>query len=122
MFTALARRVVAHPWRTIVVWLILAGVAIGLSSTLSSVTTSNQQAFLPKSFESVRAQDVGNKYFAAQSGATGSLVVWRQDGGPLTQTDQSKVSGLATSLTNDKIPGVLSVNTSSSSFSANGKV
>lgn len=122
MFTALARRVVAHPWRTIVVWLILAGVAIGLSSTLSSVTTSNQQTFLPKSFESVRAQDVGNKDFAAQSGATGSLVVWRQDGGPLTQTDQSKVSGLATSLTNDKIPGVVSVKTSSSSFSANGKV
>jgi putative drug exporter of the RND superfamily len=53
MFTALARSVVAHPWRTIVVWLILAGVAIGLSASLSSVTTSNQQTFLPKSFESV---------------------------------------------------------------------
>ena len=122
MFTALARSVVAHPWRTIVVWLILAGVAIGLSASLSSVTTSNQQTFLPKSFESVRAQDVGNKYFPAQSGATGSLVVYRQDGGPLTQADQSKVSGLATSLTNDKIPGVLSVKASSSSFSKNGKV
>jgi putative drug exporter of the RND superfamily len=122
MFTALARSVVAHPWRTTAVWLILAGVAIGLSSTLSSVTTSNQQSFLPKSFESVQAQDVGNKYFAAQSGATGSLVVSRQDGGQLTQADQSKVSDLATSLTNDKIPGVLSVKVSASSFSANGKV
>ena len=122
MFTALARSVVAHPWRTIVVWLILASAAIGLSASLSSVTTSNQQTFLPKSFESVQAQDVGNKYFAAQSGATGSLVVSRQDGGPLTQADQSKVSGLATSLTNDQIPGVLSVKASSSSFSTNGKV
>jgi RND superfamily putative drug exporter len=122
MFTALARSVIAHPWRTIVVWLILAGAAIGLSSSLSGVTTSNQQSFLPKSFESVRAQDVGNQYFAAQSGATGSLVISRQDGGTLTQADQSKVSGLATSLTDDKIPGVLSVKTSSSSFSANGKV
>jgi putative drug exporter of the RND superfamily len=122
MFTALARSVVAHPWRTIVIWLILAGVAIGLSASLASVTTSNQQTFLPKSFESVRAQDVGNKYFPTQSGATGSLVVSRQDGGPLTQADQSKVSGLATSLTNDKIPGVLSVKASSSSFSKNGKI
>jgi putative drug exporter of the RND superfamily len=122
MFTALARSVIAHPWRTIVVWLILAGVAIGLSSSLSSVTTSNQQTFLPTSFESVQAQDVGNQFFPAQSGATGSLVVSRQDGGALTQSDQSKVSGLATSLTNDKIPGVLSVKASSNSFSANGKV
>ena len=122
MFTVLARMVIAHPWRTIVVWVIAAGVAIGLSASLSSVTTSNQQSFLPKSFESVRAQDVGNKYFPAQSGATGSLVISRQDGGTLTQTDQSKVSSLATSLTNDKIPAVLSVKASSSSFSANGKV
>jgi RND superfamily putative drug exporter len=122
MFTVLARMVIAHPWRTIVLWVIAAGVAIGLSASLSSVTTSNQQSFLPKSFESVRAQDVGNKYFPAQSGATGSLVISRQDGGTLTQTDQSKVSSLATSLTNDKIPAVLSVKASSSSFSANGKV
>ena len=122
MFAAVARSVIAHPWRTIALWLIAAGLVIGLSPSLSTYTTSNQQTFLPKSFQSVQAQNVGNKYFPAQSGATGSLVVSRSDGATLTQTDQSKISGLATSLVNDKIPGVTTVTLTQNSFSPNGKV
>jgi RND superfamily putative drug exporter len=122
MFAALARAVIAHPWRTIALWLIAAGVVIGLSPSLSTYTTSNQQTFLPKSFQSVQAQNVGSKYFPAQSGATGSLVVSRSDGATFTQTDQSTISGLATSLVNDKIPGVTTVTLTQNSFSPNGKV
>lgn len=122
MFVALARSVIAHPWRTIAIWLVAAVVAIVLSPSLSTYTTSNQQSFLPGSFESVKAQNVGNKYFPAQSGATGSLVISRNDAGKLTSSDQQKVQGLVTSLTNDKIPGVSAINLSSSSLAPNGKV
>jgi RND superfamily putative drug exporter len=94
VFVALARSVIAHPWRTIVVWLVAAVLLIVLSPNLSTYTTSNQQSFLPNSFESVKAQSVGNKDFPAQSGAAGSLVVSRNDGGKLTSDDQQKVKGL----------------------------
>jgi RND superfamily putative drug exporter len=122
MFEKLARSVIAHPWRTVVLWLIAAFAVILFSPQLSAYTTSNQQSFLPGSFESVQAQNVGNKVFPAQSGATGSIVISRTDGVPLTSTDQQKVSGLVTTLTNDKIPGVGAVQLSPNSLSANGKV
>ena len=122
MFAAVARSVIAHPWRTVAVWIVAVGLLIGLSPKLSSYTTSNQQTFLPKSFESVKAQNVGNKYFPAQSGATGSLVVSRNDGGKLASSDQQKVQGLVSTLNNDKLTGVSTVNLSSSSLAPNGKV
>lgn len=122
MFAALARSVIAHPWRTIAVWLVAAVVAIVLSPALSKYTTSNQQSFLPNSFESVKAQNAGNKYFPAQSGATGSLVVSRNDGNKLTSNDQQKVKGLVGTLSNDKLTGVSAVNLTSNALASNGKV
>ncbi len=122
MFAALARSVIAHPWRTIAIWLVAAVLVIVLSPSLSTYTTSNQQSFLPGSFESIKAQNVGNKYFPAQSGATGSLVVSRNDKAKLTSSDQQKVQGLVSSLTSDKIPGVSSVSLSSNALASNGKV
>ena len=122
MFAALAKSVIAHPWRTITVWLVAVGLVIALSPSLSNYTTSNQQAFLPGSFESVKAQNVGNKYFPTQSGATGSIVISRNDDGKLTSTDQQKVQGLVSTLNNDKIPGVSGVKLSSNSLAPDGKV
>ena len=60
-------------------------------------TSGNQRSFLPNSFESVKAQNVGNKYFPAQSRATGSLVISRNDAGEATD-DQQKVKGLVSTL------------------------
>lgn len=88
MFAGIARTVIAHPWRTIVVWQGAAGLVMALSPCLSTYTSSNQRSFLRNSFESVKAQNVGNKYFPAQSGATGSLVISRNDAGKLT-SDQT---------------------------------
>jgi putative drug exporter of the RND superfamily len=122
VFSALAKSVIAHPWRTIAVWVVVAGLIIALSPKLSSYTTSNQQAFLPSSFESVKAQRVGEKYFPAQAGASGSLVVSRYDGAKLTPEDQQRVKGLVGSLTNDKLTGVSSVKLTPNSLSTNGKV
>jgi RND superfamily putative drug exporter len=122
MFAAIARTVIAHPWYTIVSWVVGVGIVLALAPSLATYTTGNNQNFLPSSFQSVQAQNVGNKYFPAQSGATGALVVSRQDGAPLSQADQTKASDLATSLQNDKIPGVLSVKFGPGSVSSNQKV
>ena len=102
MFAGIARSVIAHPWRPIVFWLV-AGLMIALSPGLSTYTSNNQQSFIPNSFESVKAQNVGNKYFQAQSGATRSLVISRNDAGKLTSDDQQKVKGLVSTLNNDKL-------------------
>jgi RND superfamily putative drug exporter len=122
VFSALAKSVIGHPWRTIAVWVACAGLIIALSPKLSSYTTSNQQSFLPNSFESVKAQHVGEKYFPAQAGASGSLVVSRYDGAKLTSSDQQKVKGLTSTLSNEKLRGVSSVSLTPNSLSPNGKV
>jgi putative drug exporter of the RND superfamily len=122
VFPTIARSVIAHPWRTIVLWIVCAGLVIALSPKLSTYTTSNQQSFLPQSFESVKAQKVGEKYFPAQAGASGSLVVSRYDGAKLTSNDQQKVEGLVGALAKDKLTGVSAVNLTPNSLAPNGKV
>lgn len=120
MFAKIARTVLAHPWRVIGVWAVAAVAIILTTPNLDDYTTGNQQSFLPASFESVQAQDAGDTYFPAQSGATGSLVVVRADGTGLTAADQATVSSLATTLQGEAIPGVTSVQVTSQSISQDG--
>jgi RND superfamily putative drug exporter len=102
MFAGIARSVIAHPWRPIVFWPV-GGLMIALSPSLSTYTSSDQQPFVPNSFESVKSQNVGNRHFPAQSGATRSLVISRNDAGKLTSDDQQKVKGLVSTVNSDKL-------------------
>lgn len=122
MFAALARVVVGHPWRVVGVWIVAALAIILFSPNLSDHTTGNQQDFLPSSFESVTAQNIGDSEFPATAGATGTLVVSRRDGGALTPTDQQTALGLATTLQNDDIAGVGAVSAGPQSVSPDDKV
>ncbi|WAM17299.1 MMPL family transporter [Rhodococcus sp. JS3073] len=121
MFAYIARTVVAHPWQVIAAWVVAAIAVILFAPSLDDYTTGNQQTFLPSSFESSEAQAVGNQYFPSLSGATGSLVVVRADAAPLSPADQQTALNLATSLQNSAIPGVVSVQGSPASLSADGK-
>lgn len=121
MFTYIARVVVAHPWRVIAGWIVVALAVIILSPSLDDYTTGNQQTFLPSTFESSQAQDAGNQYFPTQSGANGSLVVTRFDGAPLSPADQQTATGLAAKLQSSAIPGVVSVQATPASVSSDGK-
>lgn len=121
MFGSIARTVIAHPWRVIGVWVLLAAAVVVFSPNLDDYTTGNQQSFLPASFESVEAQDAGDENFPAQSGATGSLVVVRSDGAALTADDQTAVAGLATTLEGEAIPGVVAVQETPQSLSQDGR-
>src|SRR4051812_26066538 len=82
MFARLARFVVRHPWWTIVVWVIAAGVIIGLSPKLE--TKSDQGDFLPSKYESVQAAALAKKTFPQQTDLTALIVVQRTDGGQIT--------------------------------------
>nr|WP_237720628.1 MULTISPECIES: MMPL family transporter [Rhodococcus] len=121
MFASIARTVVAHPWHVIATWVVAAIAVILFAPSLDDYTTGNQQTFLPSSFESSEAQAVGNEYFPSLSGATGSLVVVRADAAPLSPADQQAALNLATTLQNSAIPGVVSVQGSPASLSADGK-
>lgn len=121
MFASLARFVVSNPWKVIAAWLVLAAAAIVFSPSLEDYTTGNQQTFLPSSFESSQAQAAGNEYFPTLAGATGSLVVTRSDGAALSPEDQQAATGLATTLQNENIPGVVSVSATPQSLSQDGR-
>ena len=70
----------------------------------------------------MQAENVASKYFPADAGASGAIVVSATDGGELSTSDQQKVSALATSLSGDKIASVESVTTSPLYLSSNMKV
>jgi RND superfamily putative drug exporter len=107
MFSKLATIVVKNPWKIIAAWIVLAIAVIAFAPSLANYTTSSAGAGLPASYESVQAQNTATKYFPQTSGATGTIVVTAANGSVITSsTDQTSISGLATQLTAQKIPGV----------------
>ena len=63
MFAAIGRGVTRRPWLVILGWLAAAAVIILTAPSLSSITTSDQSAFLPSSAESVRAAVLAKQAF-----------------------------------------------------------
>lgn len=122
LFTRLGTFVIARPWWIIGSWIIAGVLVVLLSPQLVTFTSNNNSSFLPSSYESVQAQAVAAKYFPSDAGATGTIVVSATNGGVLSAADQQKADALAVSLTDDKIPSVVSVTTSAPYLSANMKV
>jgi RND superfamily putative drug exporter len=102
MFGAIARGVARARWFVIVGWLVVAGAVILTAPSLSSVTNSDQSAFLPDSAESARAADLAKQAFPGQNGASAVIVVRRTDGAPLADTDLAALGRLATKLNEQK--------------------
>ena len=103
------------------VWQGAAGLVIALSPDLSTGTSSNQRSFLPNSFESVKAQNVGNSISRLSRGH-GESCILRNDAGKPASDDQQNVKGLVSTLNNDKLTGVSSVNLTSNAQYSNGKM
>jgi putative drug exporter of the RND superfamily len=92
MFERLGRFVVYRRWWVIAAWLV-AAVALGaFAPSLSDATTQDQADFLPDRYESVQATTLAQQAFGQADGATGTIVVKRDDGGPLTAADQATVA------------------------------
>ncbi|MEV0155978.1 MMPL family transporter [Micromonospora sp. NPDC050686] len=98
MFERLGRFVVRRAWWVIGGWLLAAVAIIVATPSLSDITSADQESFLPHSYESVQATELGKKAFPQQVAATAAIVVKRADGQPLTPADEAKVGQLAQTL------------------------
>ncbi|WP_213456217.1 MMPL family transporter [Rhizomonospora bruguierae] len=102
MFGTLARGVVRARWFVILAWLVAAAAVILTAPSFSSVTQSDQSAFLPASAESVRAARLASEAFPSDNGASAVVVVQRRDGRPLTEADASSLIDVAGRLNQSK--------------------
>lgn len=122
MFARLGRSVVAHPWRVIAAWVL---VAVGLgffAPGLDSITNNDQTQFLPKKYESVQATEVASRAFPQTTGTSAIIVVRRGDGAELTTTDVDRVAQIAADLQSRKYDKVTAVATSAQMVSTNRKI
>ncbi len=122
MFRRVSELVIAHPWRVIATWVILGALVVAFAPKLSTYTSNNNSSFLPSSYESVKALQAAEQHFPPLAQASGLIVVSRGDGHVLNSADESKIAGLAKTLTAQHIPAVASVTTSPSYLSENKKV
>ncbi|TYB38317.1 MMPL family transporter [Micromonospora sp. AP08] len=98
MFERLGRFVVGKAWWVIAGWLLAAIAIIATTPSLSDITSADQESFLPHSYESVQATELGMKAFPQQATATATIVVKRADGKPLTPADEARVGQFAQAL------------------------
>lgn len=71
-------------WITLAVWLVLGGLIISLSPTLSDITTNDTLQFLPQEAESTQAAELVRERFATD--ATPAIIVFRNEAG-LSEAD-----------------------------------
>ncbi len=122
MFPRLGQLVTRRPWWVIVAWVIAAVAIVALSPSLASVSSSDQTSFLPKSYESMKAQDLATRAFPQNADATSVFVVRRADGARLTTADLARVGALTLGLNQAHIAHVAGVVTSRSMIAPNGKM
>lgn len=122
MFGKLAQFVVYNPWKVIAAWVIAAVAVVMFAPTLNDVLNREQSGFLPDTYESVQAQHLAKESFAKSDDATGTIVLKRDDGAPLSQADQDKITALATTLNSAGIDRVVSVTTGPQALSPNKEV
>ncbi|MCZ7439545.1 MMPL family transporter [Micromonospora sp. WMMC241] len=104
MFERLGRFVVGKAWWVIGGWVLAAIAIVVTSPSLSDITSADQESFLPHSYESVQATELGSKAFPQAATATATIVVKRGDGKPLTPADEARVGQLAQALKGRNIP------------------
>src|SRR5689334_8937252 len=95
MFERLGRLVVHYPWKVIAGWLLIAVAIVAFAPTLADVTTRDQANFLPSDYESVQAGELAEQSFGRADQASATIVVKREDGKALSESDRSAISGLA---------------------------
>jgi putative drug exporter of the RND superfamily len=121
MFGRLGYLVVHNPWKVIAGWVLATIAIVVFAPSLSDVEQRDQAGFLPDSYESVQAQALAKRAFGqgGVTNATATIVVKRDDGQPLTSSDQAKVGELAQRLQQAGIAGVLGAVTGPQAVSPN---
>ncbi|WP_214633039.1 MMPL family transporter [Antrihabitans cavernicola] len=118
----MARFVVFNPWKVIAAWVVVAVAVLTFAPGLNDVLNREQAGFLPDKYESVQTQKLAESAFAKSNDATGTAVLKRDDGGPLTPQDQEKITALANTLSTSKIDRVVAAQTGPQAVSPNREV
>ena len=91
MFEAIARFSVKFRWLIIVVWLLAIPITAKTLPSLTSVTKSNNSAFLPSSSPSQKASGLTTP-FQGKNTSTTSIIVASSSSGPLTTADMGAIT------------------------------
>ncbi|MEV0276780.1 MMPL family transporter [Streptomyces sp. NPDC050610] len=105
MIRALTRYSTKHPWKVIVIWVVL-GVALSALAPglMSRVTQSRTGDFLPQSYDSAAALRVAEERFGADPDATTvTVLVARSDGKALGAADQKRIEAEAAKLAKRRV-------------------
>ncbi len=122
MFERLARFVVYNPWKVIATWVLATIAIVAFAPTLADVTNRDQTDFLPNTYESVQALELGEKAFGRANDSSATIVVKRTDDQALSDADQAKVGELARAVEGAAIERVTRVVTGPQALSPNKKV
>jgi RND superfamily putative drug exporter len=91
MFNKIASFVVKFRWLVIIIWLIAVPVAVKTLPSLTSVTKSNNSAFLPTTSPSQKASNLTTP-FQGKNTSTTSIIVASSSSGPLTIADNEAIT------------------------------
>ena len=120
MFAWIGRRVVHHPWLTILVWIVGAVTVASLAPSLQ--TTEDQADFLPSKYESVKAANIAEKSFPSDSDPAAIMVFKRDDGGELTAADTKAVEAMVDELDTNGYGDVKQIVTGPQQVAPNGQI
>src|SRR5690625_3200590 len=120
MFAWIGRRVVHHPWLTILVWIVGAITVASLAPSLE--TTQDQADFLPSKYESVKAANIAEQSFPGDSDPAAILVFKRDDGGKLSAADQKAVGSIVDELDANDYGDVEQIVTGPQQVAPNGRI
>ncbi len=117
MLNKLGSFIVRNRWWVIGVWVLVSVIVAVFAPKLSSVTSSDQTSFLPRKYESVQAQKIGEAAFPQSKDDVEILLVKRTDGAKLTTDNQAAIQTLADQLQAADVHKVVAVQTSDQSLS-----
>jgi RND superfamily putative drug exporter len=117
-----ANFIVKRRWWVLAVWLLAAILIVSLSPSLSSVESNDQSSFLPKGYESVEAINLAKKLSPQSQDGTDIVVFQSKSGQALSAADQQTIKDVVNNISNQHLPHVQSVTTSSQELAPNKKV
>ncbi|MFF2040805.1 MMPL family transporter [Kitasatospora sp. NPDC058170] len=105
MIRALTGYSTRHPWKVIVLWVVLGVALSALTPSLISRVTQNQTGeFLPRSYDSAAALQIAQERFGVDPDATTvTVLVARSDGRALGADDQKRIEAEAAKLAQRRV-------------------
>jgi uncharacterized membrane protein YdfJ with MMPL/SSD domain len=98
----LGRQIAHHPWRSLVLWVVILVVCLVPAASVGSVINNNFSNPLPNSDESIQAQNVFNAQFPNASSSPSSAIVLLEYPGITGPVGKNATLALTAALTSDR--------------------